>query len=642
MLIDQYLVKKENRIAWLLTLLVGIIYTVHAFYLDGSYGGGDGIRHYLVARWSWKHPDLLLYHWGKPFFTLVTSFFSQFGLIGMKVFNAFLGALTAYFCFRIAKKMDYSNPLATIIFASIAPVYILCINSGLTEPMFAFILVLTIFLFLEKKFIVGTILLSFLPFVRSEGNLMFPLFFLVLIFRGKWMLTPLLSFGTIAYSIIGYFHYKDIFWIKTKNPYTGSNFDIYGQGELLHYVNAYQLILGLPLAILFVIGVVWLLFKLLKKPSTVIAKDSFLFEELFIVYGAFFIYLIAHSIFWWKGLFGSLGLERSIAGVVPIGSLIAMRGLEFLQRPFLRSKIVYKLIVIVFLGWALIYPFKQKYLPLELSQEEQLVKTAAEWYNNSEYKDEKIYYLYPYFMHKLNLDAFDGNRVGELWGLYPAIKEWGIDVIPLNTIILWDAHFGANEAYIPLDSIMADPNFKLVKSFKPENSFTTLGGYNFEIHAFIRIKAVTLIKSNVLNFDFESSEDLGNYHLISNEKAFSGSKSSHLKSLDEFGVTFDRKLETFENYQKLSKVSCSFKIYTENTLNDLYAVMTIDSDGKSVQWDAKPVANVATNNWTDVSFTFNISSEYLSGSNRIKLYCWNKGKNNYYMDDLKIEFESIP
>ena len=171
----------QNKVALLLTLAIFIFYCWHALYLDGSYGGGDGIRHYLVSKWSWLHPDLLLYHWGKPFFTLVTSVFSQFGLIGIKLFNAAIGAISSFLCYKISRRLGSSHPLATLVLASFSPVYVLCINSGLTEPMFAFMLIWVTYLFLEEKYLLSTVLLSFLPFVRSEGNLMFPLFALALI-----------------------------------------------------------------------------------------------------------------------------------------------------------------------------------------------------------------------------------------------------------------------------------------------------------------------------------------------------------------------------------------------------------------------------------------------------------------------------
>lgn len=627
----------QNKVALLLTLAIFIFYCWHALYLDGSYGGGDGIRHYLVSKWSWLHPDLLLYHWGKPFFTLVTSVFSQFGLIGIKLFNAAIGAISSFLCYKISRRLGSSHPLATLVLASFSPVYVLCINSGLTEPMFVFMLIWVTYLFLEEKYLLSTVLLSFLPFVRSEGNLMFPLFALALILCKKWKLIPFLAFGTVAYSIIGYFHYHDIFWIQTKNPYNGSNFDIYGKGELFHFVKAYKLILGLPLTILFIAGAIYMIVRIFRSKFE-FAHNRILAVEILLIYGPFFTYFIAHSIFWWKGLFGSLGLERSIAGVLPLAGIIGGRGLEWILKPIGFNKLIQKSIVYLILLWLVIYPFYTKYLPFELNEEEKLVKQAAEWYSGSEYKNEKVFYLYPYFMHKLNLDAFDGNRVGELWGLYPAIKEWGVDVVPLNTIILWDAHFGANEAYIPLDTMLMDPNFQLVKSFKPEVPFTTLGGYNFEIHAFKRIKARELIKSSEFEFDFEKPTGmLTNLHLVNEGTAYSANHAVHMKKADEFGVTFDHALENFVNFNKIAKVDISFMVFSNEPLKDLLTVLTIDESGKSVQWNGTQVEYSEVGKWKEVKLTFTLNPASLTGANRLKIYNWNRGGNEVYFDNFKIQ-----
>jgi Gpi18-like mannosyltransferase len=302
---DSYQVH-ERKTALIFLIAVFIIYLVTGLMLDGSYGGGDGIRHFLVSKWSWQHPDLFLYHWGKPFFTLLTSPFSQFGLEGIKLFNVISGTLTCFLAYLIAGKLSYKSPSWIIVFSAFSPIYIMCINSGLTEPLFALILTLCIYLFINSQYLTATILLSFLPFVRSEGNMMLPLFAMILLLRGQWKYLPLLAFGTVAYSIVGYFHYKDIFWIITKNPYTGSNYDIYGQGELLHFVKAYDLILGLPLTILFCIGLALGAVYFFSNFKSAFRQKNLILEEFVLVYGAFIVYFVAHTIFWWKGLYGSL------------------------------------------------------------------------------------------------------------------------------------------------------------------------------------------------------------------------------------------------------------------------------------------------------------------------------------------------
>jgi hypothetical protein len=66
-------------------LLLALVYTS----TDG-YGGADSFQHYMISCYSWKHPHLLLDHWGKPIFTLLSSPFSQVGYKGLLLFNVLI------------------------------------------------------------------------------------------------------------------------------------------------------------------------------------------------------------------------------------------------------------------------------------------------------------------------------------------------------------------------------------------------------------------------------------------------------------------------------------------------------------------------------------------------------------------------
>ncbi len=628
-----------NKKAILLSLILLLLFIVHALMLNASYGGGDGIRHYVVSRFSWQHHEQFLYHWGKPFFTLISSPFSQFGLIGIKIFNALAAGITAFLSFKIAVKLGYDKPLYAIIFSSLSPVYILCVDSGLTEPLFSLILILSIYLFLDRRYFLACVILSFLPFVRSEGNMILVLFAIVLIYRKKIILIPLLALGTLVYSIIGYFFYNDFFWVKNQNPYNNMNSDIYGHGELLHFVKSYDLILGLPITIFFVAGIIWILIRIFKSPKLFLNENTNHFEELFLVFGSFVLYFVAHSIFWWKGIFGSLGLERAIAGAVPCAGIIALRGLEILTYP-LKNKLSIRNMVYAFFTLAIIlYPELKHYIPMQLEEEEKVVKVAAEWYQTSDYKNEKVYYLYQYFTPLFNLDPFDGKRVGELWGLYPAIKAWGIDgPVPLNTIILYDTHFGPNEARIPFDSIMNDPNFKLIKTFKPEHPIKTLGDNDFAIYAFLRVKSKIEVAISNESFDLENLENLGNINTINEFKPLSGKHSSQMKKENEFGVLYERQISQFINYTSIQQIAYSANIYTNVPPQNLIAVMSIDNPngGKSIQWEGKEIIMNEKGKWEKINVKFNVDQSALISNRKLKIYLWNKGKNEFFVDDITV------
>ena len=632
----------QNKTIVSLLAVSFVLFFLLSYSAGATFDAGDGIRHYLVSRFSWQHHDLLLYSWGKPFFTIVSSPFSQFGLLGMSAFNIMCGIGSAFFAYKIALKLKLNYAILVIPFLLFTPCYFPTLNSGLTEPFFGFILIFSIYLMFAERFFLACVFISFLPFVRTEGNMMLPLFFMILIYRRKFLLVPLLAFGTLVYSIVGYFYFNDFFWVVNQNPYNGDNKAFYGSGELLHFVSNYNFIWGSTLAILFVVGIIALIYKasLIIKNRQI--KDGRLPEELILVYGAFAVYFVAHSIMWWKGLANSLGLLRVIAGVAPCSAIICLRGFNLLVVPYIKRNRILEIGLVCALLFAVIRsPFKHDYFPYKLNQEEALVKEAGDWFKESAFTNKKVYYLYPLLAHVLNVDSFDPNKVGELWGLYPTIKEWGIGAIPDSTIVLWDAHFGPNECKIPLDTIMGDENFQLIKTFKPETGFTTLGGYNFEIYAFMKLskpkKPTPLLE---ISYDFEENKDLNNVLTICSDKSFSGKKGCLLSPAFEYSATIIK--SCFMIPKNTSLVKFDGKILHEsNVLGALIVLSVENSEGKNLYWESRPINSVTINDstkWLSFSSQFVLSQDVLSDKNTMSVYVWNKSKERFFLDDFLLCF----
>ncbi|MBI3500551.1 MAG: hypothetical protein HY063_02060 [Bacteroidetes bacterium] len=529
-------------------------------------------------------------------------------------------------------------PLAVIFLLLFSSIYFPTMNSGLTEPFFGFVLMLAVYLTFEESFFLSAMLVSFLPYVRSEGYLILPFFFIVLIYRRKIFMFPFLAFGTIAFSIIGYFYYHDLFWIKNQNPYTGQNSDLYGHGELLHFVNNYDEIFGKPLTLVLLCGIVYFFYRLffLKSQNTAREKNFFA-EESFLIYGSFVIVFVAHSVFWWKGIAGSLGLIRVMAGIIPVAALVGLRGLNFIFSPFKKSKV--KLIAVcAFMAIVICVPFRQYYFPYRIEGEQMVIKKAGEWIKNSKYKTQRIYYLHPFLGHVLSLDVFDTNRVVELWSLYPAIKKWGITTVPEKSLIVWDAHYGANEARIPLDTIMNDTNFSLLKVFKPKEEFTVLGGNKFAVYVFSRERIHKTKKTYVEFFDMEQRGELDNENTLTQEKSSSGKFSSKLSERNEFSATVNKKL----NYADLQEIKIQLKIFSPQKLSDVFFVMEINNPaGNNLSWERKEIKMDASreNEWNLFETKFIPSADLVSPENSIKLYVWNKSKKTFFVDDFKIEFQ---
>jgi hypothetical protein len=486
-----------------------LFFVIIACFSEASYDAGDGIQHYLVARYSWLHPFLFLDSWGKPFYTLICSSFAQFGLIGAVFFNILCGIGAAFYAYKICKKIELDYAWMAIPFVLFAPGYFPTLNSGLTEPFFSLILMACIYGFLCGWFTLSSILISFLPFIRTEGFLIIPLFFTILIYRRKFYHVFLLGCTTLLYSIIGKFFLGDLFGIINHNPYNGVNAEFYGHGEWFHFIANYNYLFGTLLIVFFLLGIYSTVNEIVKLKQKQISISNTLYtEQIILIIGAFAVYLFAHSLMWYKGWANSLGMLRVIAAVLPLTAIIMLRGFNLCVPNKIKKKLFLKrTIIIVVLYFVIVCPFKKDYFPFKFSVEQSVINRAADWLKASKYYNHKIYILDPFAAQLLDLDIYNSLKSERLWYLYQTIKEQGIDAVPDSTIVFWDSHFGPNECRISLNQLLEDTRFKHIKSFRPKERFTTLGEHEYELNIFMKLpKPQSMVNLKQIRINFEGKD----------------------------------------------------------------------------------------------------------------------------------------
>ncbi len=481
---NHFLKHKNDYIAYLLLLASSIFHGYLWLTSEGIGFGGDSFNHFRFARYSWEHPELLLHLWAKPFFTLISSPFAQLGFGGIEFFNilSFLGS--AYFLYRICKALGYAGAWAVIIFLAFIPVYMFHLASGYTEPFFGFVITLSLFLLIRGKVAWAIILASFLPFVRSEGFFFLPIFFLVLVFKKHYKYIPLLLFGLVLYSLIGYPFKGDIFWVFTENPYRFDS-SVYGSGPFTHFIDATPKIFGQPLIILSFIGLIFWVFEIIRYFPSYLKTDRFNTALVFI--GGLWAYFLAHTIFWWQGIFGSLGLTRVMAGIAPclaFSAIIGIQALWALSLKWVTFKWIPKALTVGFAIWVVILPFEIKDLPIEMGREAKHVKKATLWLKDSEYfPPERLYYMNQIVPFFLEMDPFDHKKVRKLNALN---NENPGKNIPKGSVIYWDSHYGPNEGKLKKETLLNSPRLKMIKHIKPEPTFKVLGDNVFEIYFFVK------------------------------------------------------------------------------------------------------------------------------------------------------------
>lgn len=439
----------------LLHLILGVL-TLIIF--DGTGDSGDSIYHYLYARSAPDHPELYFDHWAKPLFVLLYSPMAQIGFIGVQLLNLLVVNATLYFTYQTAKKLDIPSPYFTLILLIFSPLYFVLTFSGLTEPLFAFFLILAFFMQLNKRHALAIVLISFLPFVRSEGLFFIGIFGLWEVLRGRYTSLLFLLTGSFIYGLAGYFVHNDFFWTITKIPYSKLS-STYGSGTALHFIEQLIYVVGIPFYLLFWIGFLFLTVHYFLRRTS--------FKLVYFLLGSVVAFILAHTIFWYYGIFNSMGLKRVLICVIPFMALIATYGLSQIQ--FILQHFSYRLagaIVYIFALYTMVFPFTKNPAAIDFKHDlnlhvEQVQANKIANYINAHYKEPKIIVGNTYFCEILNIDCFDPSRKS-------FITPEAIETAQPGDLIIWDNWFSIVEHGISLDYLINKPNFKLV--FETENT----------------------------------------------------------------------------------------------------------------------------------------------------------------------------
>ncbi len=442
------------------------------YYFDGTGDAGDSISHFLFAKYAPHHPELYFNHWAKPVFVLLASPFAQFGFVGMKIFNALISLLTIFFTYKIAKQLNLKNAIIVCAILIFTPVYFALTFSGLTEPLFALFIALGIYFLLNEKYLAACILFSFLPFVRSEGLILLGVIGIYLLAKGKWKSIPWLATGHIIYSFAGYFVYHDLLWVFRKIPYATMD-SVYGHGNLAHFAQQLFYFFGLPIYILFALGLLSIIWSSIKLKSN--------YQEQILFFLGFLTFFIAHTLFWYFGIFGSMGLTRVFIAIMPIMGIIALKGYNFLSEEiFGKMKIPQLLIKGLFLVAVIVFPFTENHAALnfdrdlKLTEDQKAATETAKFIVEHDWKNHRAIYAHPYLGMALNIDPFDSSKRMELnKGVFNELKY--------GDIIIWDNLFALNDMKISKEDL--DGNSELTSLY---NSHVVENGREISFSVYVK------------------------------------------------------------------------------------------------------------------------------------------------------------
>lgn len=435
----------RKSIIWLIIVVLDVILV---YFNPSTFDTGDSVLHYVEAHQAWHTPHYFMNMWSKPLFILLSSPFAALGWWGMKLFNTVCVLISAYLTQRIFEHYSL-NGWWGVFLSFFAYSFFLVQSSGLTEPLFMLGLTAIVYYELKDKTALAMGILSFLPFIRSEGYVVAVIILLYLLLAKKWKFLPYVGIGTAVYGIAGLFVFNDFLWMFHQNPYSGEEIK-YGSGPIFHFLEQLPYVIGLPIFVLFFLGIF--------RGGMLFLKGKMELKELVLLYGIAVGYIAAHSIFWAYGLFHSFGLTRVLIVIIPLVAFIAYRGLEWLLCAF--HFIHSKLLIGCFIAVSVVFPFTNNKMAINWQKDvsltsDQSLMHDANSYLIAKYLDAQPLYTNAYYYALLSGRIIDDSQqIVRMQLLQNEMHE----LIP-NALILWDSYYAPTDSEI--DTTYLLERFKL-------------------------------------------------------------------------------------------------------------------------------------------------------------------------------------
>ncbi len=600
--------------------LFGITMTILALVLSGTGDDGDSVHHYLFARYAYLHPGNFFDHWAKPLYVLLMAPFAQMGFWGVKLVNVGLMTLTLWCTMRIAEFMDIKRPWLVGFIICTMPELLHLTLSGLTEPLFAACLALGTLWFFEEKNVPAALLLSFLPFVRSEGLIVLSVVGVYMLLSGKWRLVPLLAVGHVVYGIAGWQVFGSPFWVFSKIPYATLN-GHYGKGHWSHFFVSAQYYWGLLVSILVWIGLalgIWRWFGYVRRKNTCEKK------ELWLIYGVFAAYFGSHVVFWGLGIFNSFGLTRVMIGITCMTSIIASTAAERLidSIPQLRMQ---RAATAVLAGGLLVSllispKFLQKF---NLSSVQKTHVALADKYESA-LKQGK----YTLYADAVNLGvAMDWDWFGEKRGYTSTLPDTG----KLNgpTAVIWDNWYSVVESHTKLDDLLKDKRIKIIEYIAAKGEWP-------EPVTVLFVDTASAFSTSLLYYQsFETTEgsQIENWGLRDK-------RSLRLEKKNEYGPGLTLHAEQTARIDSIV-IQCDVLLRDTANWEARFVAEYTSKTGKMLSWQGFSVNKQIQlpDTWTVYVLTIPILKDSLEQA-EIRLYPWNRHESPIWIDNLTVRSKS--
>lgn len=379
--------------------------------------------------------------WTKPLYAYPLGFLVQIfnikDLFFVEIINILISLLISFIVFKIVYKLtvNFKIALFSIFLCAFSLTLFKSSVSTLTDQIFGLMLILNLYLALQKRYKLASLFVGLSVIGRIEGLFFVGIYNLWLILELtkdnsrnevikklliNWVITLIPVF---IWNFLGAINSGlPLFVIQGGYP---SKPGVYGYGGYFSYPRMF-LIQDLIVTLLFS-GATLVLARKFKE----IRSNWFLF----LVWGSFTGFFLVEAILWKLGIFGSAGLMRYFVGVIPYMIIVSGFGIYKVLSRFdnLKQKLILSAFIILQFGLLIMHLSGigfTKSFPAENND----FKLAGEWIKQNISEDEFMYSDRPEAIYYSGRNLTNSaNRFGEEFdgrnpGVYVWSKEWGKDV----------------------------------------------------------------------------------------------------------------------------------------------------------------------------------------------------------------------
>ena len=507
----------NNTYLWGGAIVLAIVYFIFSTFSDGFY----------------MHDEPMFYMYAKDFLKDPISAFRGFQRIGyvtflvlpalggftfLNIFNSVLASITVLYSYKIIRKLKGNNSFLIFFLLGLQPLWFMLSFRNYSEFLLAFLLVMTIWNHLNKRYIVSALLLSYAAVSRIEYHSLLGFYFIILIVKKQWIPALLTGTFTVLENLLGFMLTDDLLYLPNQIiSYSERMSGSWPKRGFDHYLTMSNIIFGGTTLTLFI---TYLSSKIIRKEKPV-----------WLITGATLFIILFNCIINWQSVEIGPGNAGNLRYFMPIAPLVAILGvlavddvlkiqkkyllLLFLV-PFLIGVGIFQtydhnfislltdgerswlpLVIMIITSILIVLPLKQKHYiaslgilsmvvimtsarTFNLNPEDSTMEKAGKWYTSYLEKnksnpnalfteDSRVACSHILFYHFTDKSTNDFNKKP----IIDFTKE-DTDSMEVGDLVVWESHYGyrpkLRATSQPYDFYDKHPNFQKIQYYQSKDN----------------------------------------------------------------------------------------------------------------------------------------------------------------------------